>query len=224
MSNYRYKKDNYLYSLFPMFETEGPFQMPKIKPVTDVKISNLLTFNFANTCNNPDKFHICFYVDDYQFERAWNLPQKTLQTLKNFKGIISPDFSLFRDFPTVLQIYNCWRNRVLAAYYQLEGLKVIPNVSWSDEASFAWCFDGLPQNSVLAISSNGCLKNKTSRELFVKGYTEMKKRLSPIKVIIVGGLPPDLQNDPIIEQVPGYTSLFGKAEKNLIPGGDSYGR
>ena len=94
------------------------------------------------------------------------MPQKYLEVVKKFKGIIAPDFSLYRDLPTPLNIYNCWRNKVLMAYYQSQGIDVIPNVSWSDETSFSWCFDGLPINSVLAVSTNGCIRDKTALKLF----------------------------------------------------------
>lgn len=222
--SYRHTKDNYLFSLFKDLETVGEYSMPKIKPVTDAKILNLITFNYAKTCKSPGCYHVCFFVDDYQFERIWNEPQINLELLKKFKGLIAPDFSLYRDFPVILNIYNSWRNKLLTAYYQKQGLEVIPTVSWTDEDSYRWCFDGLPMYSILAISSNGCLKDKTARELFVKGYHAMVERLKPIKVLLIGGIPPDLEGDELIENIPGYTSLFGTENKNLVYGGLKNGR
>lgn len=219
--SYRQKKDNFLFSLFQDMPTVGKYSMPIIKPIYEAKILNLLQFNYAKTCKNPDQYHLCFYIDDYQFERIWNEPQKGLELLKKFKGVIAPDFSLYRDFPMILNIYNCWRNKVLAAYYQANGLEVIPNVTWGDETTFDWCFDGLPQNSILAVSTNGCVKDITARKLFLKGFEEMKRRLLPTKIIIVGSIPKDLQNEPNIIHYPGYSSLFGKEDKSITYKGET---
>ena len=52
------------------------------------------------------------------------------------------------------------------------GLIVIPTVSWAFEDSFKFCFDGLPKNATLAISS--------------VGVDEMIKRLTPKKLLIYG--------------------------------------
>lgn len=40
-----------------------------------------------------------FSKDDFKFNRIWNNPKRYLEFLKNFKGIISPDFSLYRNMP-----------------------------------------------------------------------------------------------------------------------------
>lgn len=212
---YRQKQDNFLYSIFSELEFVGKYSMPKIQATTNTKILNLLTFNYAKTCQTPGEYHLCFYIDDYQFERLWNEPQKYLSLLKSFKGMIGPDFSLYRDFPTILNIYNCWRNKVLMAFWQAQGIEVIPNVSWSDEASYEWCFDGLPTNSVLAVSTNGVFKDKVAKQLFIAGFREMKRRLTPIKVVVVGSLPKELESEKDIINFSSYTSLFGMEEKKL---------
>ena len=212
---YRQKKDNFLFSIFSELQFVGKYSMPKIEPITNAKILNLLTFNYAKTCLSPAQYHLCFYIDDYQFERLWNEPQKYLYLLEQFKGLIGPDFSMYRDFPVILNIYNCWRNKVLTAYWQKLGLEVIPNVSWSDESSYDWCFDGLPKNSILAVSTNGVLKDKVAKAMFIAGFREMKRRLQPIKVVIVGSIPKELEDEPNLIKFESYSSLFGTENKQL---------
>ena len=99
---YKHKRDNFLFSIFEELKTVGQFSMPVIEPVKEVNVLNLLTFNYWKTCPNPDIYHLCFYIDDYQFERLWNEPLKSWAVLKNFRGIIGPDFSMYRDFPLIL--------------------------------------------------------------------------------------------------------------------------
>lgn len=71
----------------------------------------------------------------------------------------------------------------------MHGIKVIPTISWSDESSFEWCFDGEPVGGTVAISSVGTQNNKTAKELFLNGYNEMMKRLEPETVIFYGTIP-----------------------------------
>lgn len=85
-----------------------------------------------------------FFLDDCQFNRCWNNPDRYVEILKRFKCVLSSDFSLFTDFPKALQIYNHYRKHWLGAYWQMHGIEVIPTLCWSDEESFAWCFDGEP--------------------------------------------------------------------------------
>lgn len=218
---YRETRDGYLYHIFKELPTVGKYDMPIVKATQNYQILNMLPFNYINSCPMPSEFYLCFYIDDYQFERIWNNPDKTAETLKQFKGIIGPDFSLYRDMPNMLNIYNCWRNKVLMAYFQSQGIEVIPNVTWSDEESYSWCFDGLPQNSVVAVSTNGILRDKRATELFVSGFKEMLKRLTPTKIIIVGTLPKEIEKTPNIINFIGYSGLFGVEDKNLTYKGDT---
>ena len=132
---------------------------------------------------------IHFFLDDYQFMRLWNNPERYVYFLKKFNCVLSPDFSLYADYPTALQIYNHYRKHWLAAYWQMYGIEVIPTICWSDEKSFEWCFDGEPKHSTVAVSSIGTQNNKTAKELFLKGYNEMMKHLQPETVIFYGKVP-----------------------------------
>ena len=130
-----------------------------------------------------------FFLDDCQFNRCWNNPDRYVEILKRFKCVLSPDFSLFTDFPKALQIYNHYRKHWLGAYWQMHGIEVIPTLCWSDEESFAWCFDGEPVGGTVAVSSVGTQNKKQSKQLFINGYNEMIKRLQPQTVIFYGNIP-----------------------------------
>jgi hypothetical protein len=53
-----------------------------------------------------------FFVDDYRFETVWSRPRKALQYLRRFNTLLTPDFSLYRDVPLALQIWNTYRTLV----------------------------------------------------------------------------------------------------------------
>lgn len=142
---------------------------------------------FRGFNEKPKKDTIChFFLHDYQFERVWNKPKKYLNKLKEYKAVLTPDFSLFTDYPIAVQIWNTYRNRWLGAYWQHNGIDVIPTISWSTKESYDFCFNGIKKNSIVAISTLGCLRNKDSTKLFVDGYNEMIKQLSPEYIFIYG--------------------------------------
>ena len=72
----------------------------------------LITFSKAIRSTEYDAW-VHFYEDDTSFERLWNRPNTYLPILKKFKGVISPDFSVYRDMPLVMQQWNIYRCRAL---------------------------------------------------------------------------------------------------------------
>ena len=169
---------------------EGQYDMPVLQPVHDLEPKNLLPFHIALSNKEPDRHWYHFYEDDYQFERFWNCPSKYMSALKKFAGGISPDFSIYLDMPRSQQIWNCWRNRAITYYMQSNGLSVIPNVGWSDEWSYEWAFDGLPTNSILSITTQGCMGNDyVCKQSLLNGLYELARRKHPEKLIVYGRFP-----------------------------------
>ena len=171
------------------FDRAGKYDIPVIKPVLINERIPWLPFNCAKTATNRACSGIHFFIDDYLFERTWNDPPRYGQLLSGFCAVMTPDFSLFTDYPKAVQIYNHYRKHLLGAYWQSLGVTVIPSICWSDEESFDWCFDGEPQGGTVAISSVGTQKNPVARTLFLTGYSEMTARLRPQKVIFFGDVP-----------------------------------
>ena len=87
---------------------------------------------------------------------------------------------MYTNMPKALQIINAFKRRWCSAYWQAAGITVIPAVGWSDEDSFDFCFDGIEKESIVAVSTLGCKKNK---DTFLKGYREMINRINPPNVI-----------------------------------------
>ena len=162
----------------------GKYAFPVLKACNKTP-EKLIPFNFAITAKERRTW-LHFFIDDYQFERLWNNPLKYLPIIKEFDGVIAPDFSLFAEMPPARQIYNCWRNRVVSAWLQREGVEVIPVIEWSDRASLDWCLDGLPLNSTVAVQTNGCFVNSKSKMNFIKGMEFVCNRINPSSVMIYG--------------------------------------
>lgn len=182
----------------------GAYDIPRILP-TNTNADRFIGFNYAQTCKATADVGLHFFLDDYQFTRLWMQPDRYIQMLRRFKCVCSPDFSVYTDFPRAIQIYNHYRKHWLGAYWQMHGIDVIPTISWGDESSFEWCFEGEPKGGMVAVSSVGTQKNRESRELFLKGYFEMLKRLEPIGILFHGSVP-HLCSSPSIIPIPPFQS------------------
>lgn len=157
---------------------------PVLEP-TDTIPHGLTTFQVSTSYDHPEDF--ChFYIDDYRFERIWQTPERYVNVLKRYDGVIAPDFSTYTDMPYPMQMWNVYRSRALAHYWQQCGIDVIPNVQFSDKRSYEWAFDGLPFGATLATSSVGVAKRKEWRDAFVEGMEECCRRCEPFQIIAYG--------------------------------------
>lgn len=124
-----------------------------------------------------------FFVDDYRFENIYSQPQRSIPRLRQYKFVLTPDFSLYSDMPLWRQMESIAHNRWVGANWQSEGLTVITTISWSTSSSFEFCFDGVEQGSIVAIGMIGC---KSSKLAFMRGYMEMLNKIQPCAIICFG--------------------------------------
>ena len=171
------------------FEIDNWYGIPNMQP-TKITGDKLLRFCDFNQVEDHENYIAHFFYDDFKFINAWREPDKYIDKLKRFKAVVSPNFSLYTDFPRALQILSCYRRQWCGAYWQEQGLNVIPNVAWGDEESYQFCFLGIPKHSTVAVSTVGVSKdpewNNKTDSLFVKGYNEMLNRLEPTTIILYG--------------------------------------
>ena len=160
------------------------YEMPTLKACNIIPTS-LVSFNAALTAKVHNQC-VHFFIDDYQFERIWNLPDRYVECLRQFQCVIAPDFSQYTDMPYPQRMWNNYRGKFIGAWLQAQGVTVIPNVTWSLPDSYDYCFDGIPENSVIAINSTGIARWAFSRFLWRRGYSEAIERLNPIAIVRYG--------------------------------------
>ena len=191
-----------------VFQGVGKYNIPVINGLSaDEFDPNTNWIDFHDTTKIKDRrndYSVYFFIDDYQFERCWSSLDMYTRLLMQYNYVMSPDFSLYLDMPKAIQIYNHYRKHYLAAYWQVNGIKVIPTIAWSDKSSFEFCFDGEPKNSVVAVSTVGILKDDVSKRIFLDGYNEMKERLNPSLIIQYGRLPPKFLGDDNVITIPPF--------------------
>ena len=179
-----------------LFNGIGEYDIPQIESI-QFNNAEFIGFNYARNAKEPENKAVHFFLDDYQFTRVWTEPDRYIPMLQRFKYVLTPDFSLYTDFPKPLQIYNHYRKHWIGAYWQMYGINVIPTICWSDQKSFEWCFDGEPTQSVVAVSSVGTQNNKEKKRCFLDGYHEMVERLQPTQIIFYGRVPDECKKNII---------------------------
>lgn len=165
--------------------TNDFWQMPIIK-CDDFIPEDLIWFNYAKTSTNK-RTGVHFYVDDYQFERVWNYPEKYVDILQEYDCILSPDFSLYMDMPMPMKIWNIYRSRQIGAYYQSKGIKVIPTISWAEPDTFEFCFQGIPEGSIVSVSTIGVKEDPEALKIWRGGMDAMIDTINPKAIVIYGG-------------------------------------
>jgi len=176
----------------------GKYEMPLIKKC-DIDASALQLIGadkirITDTSANIFKA-VHFFVEDNKLDRYYNKPQDYLPRLAQYPHVLTPDYSLYTDMSMALQIHSTFKNRWCGACWQENGLSVIPSVSWSTEASYEFCFDGLEYGTVVAISTVGGLTDKTQ---FLRGYFEMKKRINPKQTLCFGKAFAEMEDEVIV--------------------------
>ena len=147
------------------------------------------SFNYLMSLENPGDWWIHCFCDDYQFERLWTGFDLYVEYILKTKGFIATDFSLYRDYDDDWLIWNCYRNRVMAYAIEKIGGRMIPTAGFGAERTWSWCFDGLPHNSTVAITTNGTLSDPEARRIFVGGVDAMVHTISPTGIVVCGRYP-----------------------------------
>lgn len=168
------------------YETTGKWQIPFIqKQVIDTSNLSLIACSDTRSNDNAEnkRCGVHFFVDDYRFSGIYNDPEKSLAKLSQYAFLLTPDYSTYSDMNLWRQLESVAHSRWVGAFWQSKGLKVIPTISWGDARSYGFCFDGVEQNSVVAVGMIGCKHNKLA---FMRGYNAMLDRLLPSAIICFG--------------------------------------
>ena len=187
-SIHRHRKEHYnnlnICLSIPM---SGVYQMPELASFSGDVPCRLIPFHTAISGTDFNA-GVHFYIDDYMFERIWTFPEKYVKKLSRFSCVIGPDFSQYANMSYPMRMWNCYRNRVLSSYFQANGVKVVPNVTWSLPDSYDYSFSGIPQNSIIAVNCTSIIHCNLSKYLWYKGYNEALRRLAPSRIIRYGSI------------------------------------
>ena len=195
---------------------DGEEEIPVIKTSNSIP-EKVISFSNAKSKQDYDAW-VHFYQDDSKIECFWRNPQKYLPILKRYKGVISPDYSLYYDMPLCMQKYNTYRGKALAHWLTENGVEVIPNVRWGDERTFDTACLGVEPNKTIAVGTHGCIKTIEGKRMFIAGFDYVVNKLTPQKVVVYGRMPDKifcLARMYGIELIP-FESEFGLTHKKGV--------
>ncbi len=121
-----------------------------------------------------------------QLEPNQFTPQNVI-SFNERKGISNPEKYWVDFFIDDYHYENFWINPISS----LVNMKKFAGIITTDYSML--CFDGLPENSSIAISSNGCLSTPYGKKILLTGVDELQKQKSPFKIIICGCSPSELE-------------------------------
>lgn len=160
---------------------------PQILPYTGSTDFILIPYGDRNKHDGKNEA-LHFFLDDYRFRNAvWYNLDYTTYCIGKYDYVFTPDLSLWKDLPTdFYNRENVFRTRFIGAYWQKCGYNVIPTASWGDLSSFSYCFEGLPTNSVIAVSGMGNRRSDDAFNRWCYGLRRLEEAVSPTLIIIYG--------------------------------------
>lgn len=199
------KEESFKYSKYlqgaELGEKEG---FPIISPTQAIPIK-VMSFNEWRSKGYPKDVWVDHFIDDYQFNCVYRNCDKYLEKYRGTLGVIGTDYSAYRDMPLYHRKENVGRNREIDYYLQSHGVTVIPVISYAYMSDLEWCLRGIPNNSSVAISTNGSMRNFVSREMFIDGAIELQRRLAPSHLVIAGRPVPEL--DALFDNIIYYPNF-----------------
>lgn len=179
-----------------IFDGVGQYGIPELKPEKYIPCE-YVRFIEAQKCQNCEGLGVHFFIDDYHFDRVWNMLGRYSKMLSKFDAVLTPQWSLYTDWPKAVNIWNHYRGHYVGAYLQEMGVRVYPSIVWAEKDSYDWCFDGVPVKSCVAVGSIGMMKDTEAKKLFVYGYDAMLERLQPETIMFWGVLPKECRGNII---------------------------
>lgn len=185
-------KDNDVFKSFLVQNAsyDGDLEFPILKGSIEIP-NDLVLFSKAKNFNRNNKW-VCFYEDDSKIESFWNNPRKYLAIMRRARGVILPDFSVYRDMPLVQQYWNIYRSRAIGAWLEYQGIEIIPNIRFADNRTYETCCLGIKENSTISIGTHGIIKKIEERNHFIQGLEYVVGRLNPKNIVIYGSAPQNI--------------------------------
>lgn len=158
-----------------------------------------------------------FYEYDEKFFHVFESEYKTkkvLEVLKEYKCVITPDYSVYTDMPLIMQKYQIYRSHAIGAYLRQNGIKIIPNIRWGEEETYEVAFNYVEPWGIVSVGVEGAGKNKKNTECFEKGFIKMLETIDPETVLTYGTLSPALKYECEVRKI-GIKEYKTEIEKRL---------
>jgi ParB/RepB/Spo0J family partition protein len=150
-----------------------------------------------------------FYQDDYKFESLWENAVKGLDAMKKGKwqGVMSPDFSVWRDDPVIVQMWAIYKSRWCARFWQEAGIKIIPSINWSGLESHGCNYLGIPKGIPVASIQCRTTGGVHGKPIFGRALALAVDEIGPKVLILYGGAENFRWLSPMLPKGPEYVFI-----------------
>lgn len=164
-----------------VYPSDHPFGVPDLLPVVVNLPVEIVAYRSRRLAAGDVVHH---YVDDYRFEHCWTRPGHHATRLKSIgvSALIQPDFSMWDHLPLAMRIWNLYRSRWIARYWQERGLTVIPSITWCKDTWDTMAV-GIPAKSVVAIEARPRFKDVATLK---HAIDKVASEISPSCLILYG--------------------------------------
>ena len=182
--------DRWLHS---RLETTTRHEMPVLAAVNGpIEVDELVAFDKRRQVKEPQNSVIHFYIEDSRFLQALREPPKLVTQLAPFRAIVGIDVSPYSSHPAYMRASSIWFSKAICSYWQFRGLTVIPNIRWTHHVDLDLAIDGVPQKSVIAISTLGVSRSSAQRNSLKLGISQIISELQPVQLLVYGNYRPDI--------------------------------
>ena len=148
---------------------------------------NIRPINYQSLSPRHDNSEVLalMFRYDKNLLALWNNPFKWIPLFQCCMAVSTPDFSAYASMNPNEIRHNIFMSRWLGCTWQNYGCTVLPTIGWAEEDTFDLCFGGIEEGCPVVISTVGC---QDHRNVFLKGFNEMKKRIKPPIIIVYGDM------------------------------------
>ena len=149
---------------YPIFETEH-----FLKTIG----KHMLPYSHRNATTNKNDTIICFYELDKLLYGKLTLAKlkKVTQILRDYKGFVGYDLSIFKDFLYPFQEFYILANLVISMFFVLEGNKMIPNLR-ADQTGGESYFELFKEAPIVCCGTLGCSRENERKLINIKEIDE----------------------------------------------------
>ncbi len=176
------------------FRGVGKYGIPLVKK-QNIDLNKIELLGYMKTKKNDNENTnktIHFFTYDWFFENVYEKPDVALEKLDQYYALLTPEFSTYKNMPLARQIDSVFKNRWCGAYWQKQGMKVIPTISWGSIPCMDFCFDGVEKGSIVAVST---YTREDNKEGFMLGYNKMMQKIEPSAIICYGMPFPEMRGN-----------------------------
>ena len=183
----RHTTSPWSYDWFPRVPVTQSNQFPIFEPVhLPIEPRYATSFVRSDDCPSHRTSLIHGFVDDTRLKRLLSNPGRHVSRFADHLGVITPDFSIMLGMPIYDRMRSVHLSRYVGAYWQLHGLRVIPNVRWADPNDLEFALEGLPSESTIALSTQSLHSDWLLHKNFEEGLVELLETICPLHIILYG--------------------------------------